>query len=60
VTIAYYATGNAQAQGTPQQEMNLQMYENGVVRDLRIDYGNLAVKGSLSEITFYPPASCPN
>jgi EipB-like len=59
VTIAYYATGSAEALGTPQQEMRFSLFDNGVIGALTIDYGDLAVKGTLSDITFYPSTACP-
>jgi len=59
VNIAYYASESAKAEGTPEHEMAFTVYENGVVSKLNIDYGSLSVKGTLSEIEFYPPAKCP-
>ena len=54
VNIAYYDADSAKAEGTPAHEMSFVFYENGVVRQLAIDYGNLSVKGTLAEIEFYP------
>ncbi len=60
VNIAYYATESTKAEGVPEHEMAFTVFENGVVSKLAIDYGSLAVKGTLAEIEFYPPAKCPN
>ena len=60
VAIAYYDSGSDKAEGIPAHEMSFLLYENGVVRKLGIDYGNLSIKGTLAEIEFYDPAKCPN
>jgi EipB-like len=60
VTIAYFDTDSAKAEGVPAHEMSFQFYENGVVGQLSIDYGTLSVKGTLAEIEFYPTAICSN
>ena len=60
IAIAYYDAGSTKAEGIPAHEMSFLLYENGVVRKLAIDYGNLSVKGTLAEIEFYDPAKCPN
>ena len=59
VTIAYFDTESTKAEGLPAHEMSFVLYENGVVRQVDIDYGNLSVKGTLAEIEFYPPPNCP-
>ena len=59
VNIAYYDNESAKAEGIPAHEMSFVFYENGVVRQLLIDYGSLSVKGTLAQIEFYEPAKCP-
>jgi len=59
IAIAYYGSDSAKAEGIPEHEMSFQLYENGVVRKLLIDYGNLSIKGTLAEIEFLEPEKCP-
>ena len=42
----------------PVYELSFLMFENGVSRKLYIDYGEFALKGELTEITFYEPSKC--
>ena len=59
VEIAFFNKDADRGEGTPDQEMAFRLYENGVVRNLRIDYGTMAVKALLADIEFYPPTACP-
>lgn len=59
ISIAYFDPGSAEHEGVPSHEMAFHVYENGVVRDLFIDYGSLSVKGTLAEIQFYEAPKCP-
>jgi hypothetical protein len=59
VSIAFYDPGSNKAEGLPEHEMSFELYENGVVRKLGLDYGSLTVRGTLAEIEFYPPDKCP-
>ncbi|WP_105382091.1 cell envelope integrity EipB family protein [Neorhizobium alkalisoli] len=49
VTIAYF---NEAAQGdpTPVYNMSFKLYENGVTRDLTMDYGDFVLSGSLTKL----------
>lgn len=58
VEIAFFEQNSDRAEGTPNQEMSFRLYENGVVRNLHMDYGTMSVKGRLAEIEFYPPTPC--
>jgi hypothetical protein len=42
----------------PSHEMQARFYENGVSTRLVLDYGDFALKGELSEITFLPETKC--
>jgi hypothetical protein len=42
----------------PLHQMSFRFYENGVVRNLTIDYGTLMVKGTLAELEFYKTTPC--
>lgn len=58
VSIAYFEPGSGQRDALPVYELSFLMFENGVSRKLYIDYGEFALEGDLSEITFHPPAKC--
>lgn len=58
VTISYYDQGSDRAEGLPLHEMSFRFYQNGVVRSLSIDYGNVIVTGKLSQLEFYEPSKC--
>lgn len=60
VTIAYFDQGSTKAAGIPAHEMSFQFYENGVIRKLALDYGNLQLRGTLSQLEFLEPAKCTN
>jgi hypothetical protein len=57
VSISYFET-EKDAKETPVYQLNFRMYDNGVSRDLVIDYGNFAIKGDLSSLEFMPVSKC--
>ena len=42
----------------PDYEIGFRLYENGVSRDMIIDYGDFSLKGHLQKIDFLPENSC--
>lgn len=57
VTIAYFDdTPGTDAQ--PTYRMSFKLYENGVSRDLRMDYGDFVLKGNLVKLDFLPADAC--
>ena len=58
VSIAYFEPGSGKQDALPVYELSFLMFENGVSRKLYIDYGEFALQGDLTEITFYPPSKC--
>ena len=42
----------------PAYELSFRYYENGVTTDLKIDYGEFAIKGDLKDITFHDAGKC--
>ena len=42
----------------PAYTLAFELYENGVSRALRLDYGNFALKGELKSIEFFKPTPC--
>ena len=56
VTISYFKTGTGDQ--TPAYTMSFELYENGVSRALKIDYGDLALKGDLTKLEVLPLSAC--
>jgi hypothetical protein len=58
VSIAYFEPGSEGRDALPVYEISFLMFENGVSRRLHIDYGDFALQGELTEITFHEPSKC--
>jgi hypothetical protein len=58
VTISYYDKGSEKKDATPTYELGFVFFENGVSRKLLIDYGDFAIRGEISELTFLDAAPC--
>lgn len=57
VTIAYF--DDKQSGDTPPTyRMSFKLYENGVSRDLTMDYGDFVLKGNLVKLDFLPEEAC--
>jgi hypothetical protein len=57
VSISYFETDDSAGE-TPVYQLNFRMYDNGVSRELVIDYGDFAIKGDLSSLEFMPMSKC--
>ena len=58
VSIAYYEPKSDNKDALPVYELSFQFLENGVSRNLLIDYGDFAIQGDLKEIDFLEPSKC--
>jgi hypothetical protein len=58
VSIAYYDARRSTKDALPLYEISFLMFENGVSRKLRIDYGDFALEGDLTNIVFHEPSKC--
>jgi len=57
VSIAYYNdTGEGDA--LPVYRMSFKLYENGVTRDLTMDYGEFVLSGKLAKLEMFKPQEC--
>jgi hypothetical protein len=56
VTIAYFT--DEKTDGLPTYRMSFKLYDNGVSRDLTMDYGDFALSGKLVKLDFLPETSC--
>jgi hypothetical protein len=57
VSISYFEAGGPN-ESVPSYQLSFRLYENGVSRKLRIDYGTFALKGELSLLEFYETDKC--
>lgn len=61
VALSYFEQDATDADGAqvPLYEMRFELVENGVARDLVLDYGDFALKGELASLDLVPAARCP-
>ena len=57
VTIAYF-NDDEKTDGLPTYRMSFKLYDNGVSRDLTMDYGDFALSGRLVKLDFLPETVC--
>jgi hypothetical protein len=58
VTVSYFEPGNETGERTPAYTLSFELYENGVSRALKLDYGSFALKGDLKSIEFLKTTPC--
>ncbi len=60
VHLAYYSKneGSDAQQATPEYEVEFHVFANGIVTDMKLDYGNIEVNGELGEIKVFPDPDC--
>jgi hypothetical protein len=56
VTISYFTDGSADR--TPAYTVSFELYENGISRALRLDYGDFVLKGDLQTLQIQPSSAC--
>ncbi|WP_457797680.1 cell envelope integrity EipB family protein [Methylocystis sp. S23] len=56
VAISYFEPGKRD--GQPIYILSFDLYENGVSRALKLDYGDFVLKGEMTELTVQPAAVC--
>jgi hypothetical protein len=59
VTMSYYDASAAKQDAIPSYEMSYLYFDNGVSRRIIIDYGDFAVRASLSRLELLELAKCP-
>ncbi len=57
VTIAYYNDEKA-GDGLPIYRMSFKLYDNGIIRDLTMDYGDFVLSGKLADLEVFKLAEC--
>ena len=58
VTGSYFDPGGGTGERTPAYTLTFELYENGVSRALKLDYGNFALKGDLKSVEFLKATPC--
>lgn len=56
VTLSYFGPGEGER--TPVYVLAFELYENGVSRALRLDYGNFTLKGDVQSLEILPASGC--
>lgn len=59
VTISYFDRSKATGEQTPVYAITLELYENGVSRSLKLDYGDFVLSGEMTQIEFRDVKACP-
>jgi hypothetical protein len=59
VAIGYFEPGSSHTDAVPAYELAFRFFENGVSTNLYIDYGDFAIRGELTELTFLKEEPCP-
>lgn len=59
VTIAYF-NDNQSADALPTYRMAFKLYDNGIIRDILMDYSDYALKGRLTRLELLDPEPCPS
>lgn len=58
VTIAYFNDGDT-SDALPTYRMAFKLYDNGIIRDILMDYSDYALKGKLTRLELLDPEPCP-
>ena len=56
VRLAFHPVASSEA--TPEYEMSVQLYDNGVIDSMDIDYGDFVIRAQLRELEALPDAGC--
>ncbi|OCW56814.1 cell envelope integrity EipB family protein [Hoeflea olei] len=57
VSMSYFEE-NSEGDGLPVYSIAFKLYENGVTRDLTMDYGDFVLEGQLAQLDMYEAAPC--
>lgn len=55
VDIAYFDEENEAGEDTPDYRISFKLYENGLTRDLEMDYGEFVIHGKLVDLAVFEP-----
>lgn len=61
VTIAYFDPAQEQdGEETPVYQMSFLLYDNGISRELKMDYGQFSLRGKLRQLELHEETACTN
>ena len=55
VDIAYFDEKSEGGEDTPEYRISFKLYENGLTRDLEMDYGDFTIRGKLVDLAVFEP-----
>ena len=55
VDIAYFDEATEGGEDTPEYRISFKLYENGLTRDLEMDYGDFVISGQLVDLAVFKP-----
>ena len=55
VDIAYFDEATEGGEDTPEYRISFKLYENGLTRDLDMDYGDFTIHGQLVDLAVFEP-----
>ena len=55
VDIAYFDEATEGGEDTPEYRISFKLYENGLTRDLEMDYGDFVIEGQLVDLAVFEP-----
>lgn len=58
MAISYFEGGKDKQDSPPAYELSFRYFENGISNDLKIDYGEFAIQGTMKELEFLPVSKC--
>jgi hypothetical protein len=59
VTISYFEKTGTGGEQTPVYSLGFEVFENGISRALKLDYGDFVLTGELTSLELREPSSCP-
>ncbi|MFO1090139.1 MAG: cell envelope integrity EipB family protein [Hyphomicrobiales bacterium] len=59
VSVSYYSLDKGQTSDTPEYQVQMKLYDNGVSGDLTLDYGEFALDAHLTRLDLLDPTKCP-
>jgi hypothetical protein len=59
VTVSYFDRAKAGADQTPLYSISFEVYENGVARALKLDYGDFVLTGAMTSLEIKDAKPCP-
>ena len=59
VTVSYFDRSKATSDQTPLYAISFEVYENGVARALKLDYGDFDLSGTVTSLTMKTAKPCP-